>query len=57
MFKRELALWCVFAGVDMQAEQNILTERVYGEIRNYCRHNYAVDFHVSACAMAFLTID
>jgi len=32
---------------DMRAEQNILTERVYGEIRSYCRHNYGIDFHVS----------
>jgi len=32
---------------DMHAEQNVLTERVYGEIRSYCRHKYGIDFHVS----------
>ena len=36
----------------MQFEQNILTERVYGEIRSYCRHNYGVDFHVSPAAVS-----
>jgi len=32
--------------VDMQAEQNILTDRVFGEIRRYSRHKYGIDFHV-----------
>jgi len=34
----------------MHAEQNVLTERVYGELRSYCRHKYGVDFHVSVDA-------